>query len=76
MRSKLNYYQLKIYLYIYKMFQLFPRITTKQKCIDIKKKKSKFTTIENYQLTKKDNKRRTEEQRFYKTARKQLSRRQ
>ena len=76
MRSKLNYYQLKIYLYIYKMFQLFPRITTKQKFIDIKKQKSKFTTRENYQLTKKDTKRRTEEQRFYKTARKQLSRRQ
>ena len=58
------------------MFQLYPRITTKQKCIDIQKRKSKFTTIENYQLTKKDNKRRTEEQRFYKTPRKQLSRRQ
>lgn len=52
------------------MFQLYPRITTKQKCIDIQKRKSKFNTIENYQLTKEDSKRRTEEQRFYKTARK------
>lgn len=52
------------------MFQLYPRITTKQKCIDTQKRKSKFATIENYQLTKEDSKRRTEEQRFYKTARK------
>ena len=53
---------------IYKMFQLYPRITTKQKCIDIQKRKSKFITTENYQL-KKDYKR-TEEQRYYKKARK------
>ena len=72
MKSKLSCYQLKIDCYIYTMFQASLKVTTTQKPIEdthkIKRRDSKYTTMEKDQFTKEDNKRETKEQSNYITA--------
>lgn len=59
--SKLSCYQPKMDCYMYKMFHVSFVVTTKQKYTEntqkVKRKKSKYTTLDNHQFTKEDRKR-------------------
>lgn len=58
---KVSFYEVKIDCYIFKMFKVRFRVTTKQKSIvntcKIKRTESKYTITENNQFTKKKSKR-------------------